>query len=118
MKTYGIPYMGSKDKIADSLIKVLPSGKRFVDLFGGGFAMTECALRQKPEKWERYLYNDFNPLVVNLVMDAIAGKYNFKNFDPKWISREEFIRERERWIHQIYLVVWKQWQGVSLWQRY
>ena len=29
-------------------------------------------------------------------MDAIKGKYNFKNFTPKWISREEFDRERER----------------------
>lgn len=37
MKQYGLPYMGSKDKIADSLMKVLPDGKRFVDLFGGGF---------------------------------------------------------------------------------
>ena len=32
MKAYGIPYMGSKDKIADSLMKVLPNGRRFVDL--------------------------------------------------------------------------------------
>ena len=96
MKNYGIPYMGSKDKICQSLIKVLPSGNRFVDLFGGGFSMTECAARTKPAKWKKFLYNDFNPLVVNLVMDAIKGKYNFKNFTPKWISRETFERERER----------------------
>ena len=94
MKCYGIPYMGSKDKIADSLIKALPSGRRFVDLFGGGFAMSECALRSG--KYQYFLYNDFNPLVVNLVMDAIKGKYNFKTFHPTWVSREQFERERER----------------------
>ena len=37
MAQYGIPYMGSKDKIADDILSVLPRGKRFVDLFGGGF---------------------------------------------------------------------------------
>ena len=94
MKVYGIPYMGSKDKIADSLMKVLPSGKRFVDLFGGGFAMSECAIRSG--KYQKILFNDLNPLIVNLVLDAIKGKYNFKNFNPVWISREDFERERER----------------------
>lgn len=85
--------MGSKDKIANSLIKALPSGERFVDLFGGGFAMTECAL--KSNKYHSFLYNDFNPLVVNLVKDAINGKFNFKVFEPQWISRKQFERERE-----------------------
>ena len=93
MKAYGIPYMGSKDKIADSLLKAIPSGKRFVDLFGGGFAMSECALRSG--KYEYVLYNDFNPLVVDLVMKAINGFYNFKRFTPYWISKSQFERERE-----------------------
>lgn len=44
MAKYGIPYTGSKSKIADEIISVLPSGDRFVDLFGGGAAMSECAL--------------------------------------------------------------------------
>ena len=44
MAKYGIPYMGSKDKIADDILSVLPGGKRFVDLFGGGFAMSHAAL--------------------------------------------------------------------------
>lgn len=33
---YGLPYRGSKNKIAEALIWALPDGKRFVDLFGGG----------------------------------------------------------------------------------
>ena len=50
----------------------------------------------RSNKFRYFLYNDFNPLIVNLVMDAIKGKYNFKNFTPNWVSREQFERERER----------------------
>lgn len=35
-KHYGVPYQGNKSRIADRIISVLPSGKRLVDLFGGG----------------------------------------------------------------------------------
>ena len=35
-KYYGIPYRGNKSRIADAIINLLPEGKRFVDLFGGG----------------------------------------------------------------------------------
>lgn len=43
MKKYGFPYKGSKSKIADELIAVMPSGNRFIDLFGGGGAVSHCA---------------------------------------------------------------------------
>ena len=33
---YGVPYQGNKSRIADIIISLLPSGKRLVDLFGGG----------------------------------------------------------------------------------
>lgn len=35
-KHYGVPYQGNKSRIADRIISVLPTGKRLVDLFGGG----------------------------------------------------------------------------------
>ena len=90
---YGIPYMGSKMKIAPTLLSKMPSGERFVDLFGGGFAMTHCAMLSG--KYHRFLYNDFNPLIVNLVRDAYYGKYNYKVFKPEFITREEFERKKE-----------------------
>ena len=37
---YGIPYKGSKNKIAENIIAQLPPAKHFYDLFGGGGAMT------------------------------------------------------------------------------
>jgi hypothetical protein len=35
MSKYGIPYKGSKSKIAENILAKLPSGHRLVDLFGG-----------------------------------------------------------------------------------
>ena len=90
---YGIGYKGSKSRIANDILSVLPSGERFVDLFGGGFAMSHAALLSG--KYKQVLYNDVNPLVVELVMDAIRGKYNQSHFVPTWISREEFNEKRD-----------------------
>lgn len=65
---FGFPYMGSKTKIALDILKQLPKGERFVDLFGGGFAMSHAALLTN--KYEKILYNDINPLITNLVKRA------------------------------------------------
>ena len=89
---YGFCYKGSKSKIAEEILEQLPAGKRLVDLFGGGFAITDCALRKFPYKWGGFYYNDFNPLLSPLIDRAIKGYYNPKNFTPVWVSREDFNR--------------------------
>ena len=89
MATYGIPYQGSKSSIAEDIIAHLPSGNRFIDLFGGGFAISHCALLSY--KWKQVVYNDINPLLPKLIQDAIDGKYNYNNFKPSWISRDDFL---------------------------
>lgn len=94
MAKYGIPYQGSKDGIAETLINILPRGKRFCDLFGGGFAMSECALYSR--KYDSVFYNEINPLLVTLIKKAINGDYNYKNFKPEWISREKFFEQKEK----------------------
>lgn len=91
MKQYGAPYMGSKSKIAEDILAVLPRGKRFVDLFGGGFAMTHCALLSG--KYEEFYYNELNPLVVDMIKKAISGEY--KN-ERRWIDRETFNSLKEK----------------------
>ena len=93
MAKYGIPYQGSKSGIADTIIAKLPRGERFVDLFGGGFAMSECALRSG--KYKAVLYNELNPLLPPLIRKAINGDYNYSRFKPEWISRAEFDRRKE-----------------------
>lgn len=95
-KHFGIPYQGSKDRIALDIHKQLPSGKRFVDLFGGGFAMSHAALLIKG-KYEKVYYNELNPLLCELIKKACSGYYNYNNgFKPEWISREDFERLKDK----------------------
>ena len=88
---YGITYQGSKNAIAEYIIELLPSGRRFVDLFGGGAAISHCAVLSG--KWQKALYNEYNPLLVDLIKRAING--DFKN-EKRWISREDFFKLKEQ----------------------
>ena len=82
---YGMPYKGSKNKIAEKLIGVLPSAEYFLDLFGGGGAMSHCALLSG--KYKHIIYNEIEPVIAKGFKMAING--NFKN-ENRWISREKF----------------------------
>lgn len=82
---YGVPYQGNKSRIADIIINILPGGSRLVDLFGGGGAITHCALLSA--KWDSYLYNDINKNITTLFMDAVNGKYRD---EKRVITREDF----------------------------
>jgi len=84
---YGCPYQGSKNKVAKQIIDFLPRGKRLVDLFGGGGAITHCGALSG--KWDSVLYNEYNPFVFDYVHNAFEGKYKDEN---RWISREAFHR--------------------------
>ena len=84
-KHYGVPYQGNKSRIADIIISLLPAGKRLVDLFGGGGAITHCGMLSG--KWDEFLYNDINPLITQLFMDAAYGKYHDER---RVITRNEF----------------------------
>lgn len=88
---YGIMYQGSKNAIAEKIIEVLPSGRRFIDLFGGGAAISLCAVLSG--KWQKVIYNEYNPLLVDLIKKAING--DFQN-EKRWISREDFFKLKEQ----------------------
>lgn len=87
---YGLPYMGSKSRIAKDIVPLLPAGKRLVDLFGGGGAITHFAIVEYGMCWSRYLYNDVDPLIVDLWKRVVGGEFAIDTFVPVWISREEF----------------------------
>ena len=84
-RNYGIPYMGSKNRIAKEIIDFLPSGETLVDLFGGGGAITDCA--NESNKWEHIIYNELNELPYKCFLKALRGEY--ENED-RWISRQDF----------------------------
>ena len=86
---YGLPYQGSKSKIAEELILQLPNATHFVDLFAGGCAMTDIALRSG--KYSTFTANDITD-VPQLFSDAINGKYAD---EQRWISREDFYRLKD-----------------------
>ena len=90
MRQYGIPYQGSKSKIADSLMAVLPSAEVFVDLFAGGCAMTHAAMLSG--KFRRFIANDISPMPTQCFHIAATGGYAN---ETRWISREEFKRLKD-----------------------
>jgi site-specific DNA-adenine methylase len=87
---YGLPYMGSKNRIAEWVVDILPASDTLYDLFAGGCAITHCAMLSG--KWNNYVINDINPGVTQLFLDAIDGKYKDEN---RWISREDFFKLKD-----------------------
>ena len=90
MINYGIPYKGSKNKIAKDIIAQLPSATHFYDLFGGGGAMTHCALLSGKYKYVHY--NELNPLVFKAFKMAVNGEFEG---ETRWISREDFEKLKD-----------------------
>ena len=89
-KRVGLAYQGSKSRIAKIIVELLPSGNRFVDLFGGGGAMTHSAILSN--KWKEFLYNDYDKIVCEYFEKAIKGEY--KN-ETRVITREDFERLKD-----------------------
>ena len=87
MKNYGFPYKGSKNRLAEKIVKLFPDAENFYDLFCGGCAITHRALIEN--RWKNYVINDIDSRCPKLFLDAINGK--FKN-ETRWISREDFYK--------------------------
>lgn len=85
-----MPYMGSKNKIAEWIIDQLPKAKHFYDLFGGGGAISHCATLSR--KYEVVHYNELNPLIYKAFQMSVNGE--FKN-EKRWISREDFHKMKD-----------------------
>lgn len=87
---YGIPYTGSKNSIAEKIINVLPPAEHFYDLFGGGGAISHCALLSGKYKYVHY--NELDPLVFKGFKMAVNGEFENEN---RWISREDFFKLKD-----------------------
>lgn len=64
-KTFGLPYMGSKNETAENIVSMFPRGRRLLDLFGGGASVTHAALVS--DRFEQVVYNDLAPLMVDML---------------------------------------------------
>lgn len=87
---YGIPYTGSKNSIAEKIIGILPPAEHFYDLFGGGGAITHCAVLSGKYKYVHY--NELDPLVFKGFKMAVNGEFKDEN---RWISREDFFKLKD-----------------------
>lgn len=83
---YGLPYKGSKNKIAKQIIDALPSAETFVDVFAGGCAIAHAALLSG--KYKRIIANDIDVKIPLLFKNAISG--NLPADYDRFVSREEF----------------------------
>ena len=82
---YGLPYKGSKNRIAKKILDVLPAAPVLYDVFAGGCAITHAALLSG--KYSRVVANDINGMIPHAFESAITG--GFRNED-RWISRGDF----------------------------
>ena len=90
MKRYGMPYMGSKNLIAEWVVSQLRVADNLYDMFAGGCAITHRAMMTK--KYKHYHINDVDGGITQLFLDAIAGK--FAN-ETRWIDRETFFERMD-----------------------
>lgn len=95
MANYGIPYMGSKDKLCDWLVTLFPPATHFYDIFGGGFSVTHAVLQRRFKDYQYFHFNEIRPGICELIQNAIKGHYSYKNFRPPWISRKDFAASKD-----------------------
>ena len=85
-----IPYMGSKRKSAHKIYLTIaqrhPESKTLIDLFCGGFAISEEFYRNG---WD-VIANDKNKYVVALIRETLSGGFNDDNWDGEFVTRKKF----------------------------
>lgn len=82
--SYGLPYQGSKSRIADWVVGNLPSAPVLVDIMCGGGAVSHAALLSG--KYGRVVLNDVNGM-ADVFVKAARGEYADYSFVP---DREQF----------------------------
>ena len=84
---YGLPYQGSKNRIAKRLVDALPPAPVLYDVFCGGCAVTHAAMLSG--KYQHFVVNDLRGWLPVAFQKAIHGGYAHED---RWISREDFKR--------------------------
>ena len=96
MARYGLPYQGSKSRIAEWVVEHLPPSHTLVDLFAGGGAITHCALLSG--KWEHIVMNDVTD-TPRVFLDVVRGEYQGFATVP---TRDEFMASEDTMLRMLY----------------
>lgn len=86
MKSYGVPYRGSKNTICTRLLEHIPSAPHLFDVFAGGCAMTHAALLCR--RFPHVHANDIPGRSLRLFQMAKDGE--LYGVGQRWVSREEY----------------------------
>jgi 16S rRNA G966 N2-methylase RsmD len=106
--SYGIPYMGSKRKLAKRIIDYIlennPECEYIWDIFGGGGAISFEALQRKQIK--EVFYNEINTGICELLKDITHNGFSDKYY--QWIDRETFHanKDADTWLGGLCKAVW------------
>ena len=95
IRKYGAAYQGSKSKIADEIISLLPAKKYFVDAFSGGGALAHCALESG--KFENIIANDLQSKKI-LEAHFLWTPEQHLEFQKRWVTKEEFEQTNDLYI--------------------
>ena len=99
IKSFGLPYMGSKNATAENIVSMFPRSKRLLDLFGGGASVTHAALVSG--RFEQVVYNDIDPLMVEML-----NRLKDEPLAPlRFVGRDEF-KERYK-VDPMVFFCWK-----------
>ena len=91
---YGLPYKGSKNSIAKSIIDALPAGDNFCDCCCGGGAILQAAVLSG--KYKTVTGFDINKAIVGLV-EATMVAFNQIDYESvRLVTKEEFYARRDR----------------------
>ena len=93
---YGLPYQGSKSRIAEWVLSVLPKSHTLVDLFAGGGAIVHAALLKG--KYDHIIANDKTDSMM-VFMEAATG--GFDGFSTV-VTRDEFLASDDTAIKILY----------------
>lgn len=104
----GIPYMGSKRKIAKELMDYMlantPNATAFYDLFGGGAAMSMEALKRPQLK--KVVYNELDTRITELLKkiqkDGVTEEFY------GWVDRETYKArlDEQSWFGGLLATCW------------
>lgn len=96
--TYGMPYCGSKNRIAMDIIAILPKARVLVDMFAGGCAISHAALVSG--RYDCIIANDVTD-IAGYFGRAVRGEIPEPD---RFVSREEFFAKKD--IDPLIRVVW------------
>ena len=91
MKRYGIPYVGSKQRLAENIVSCFPNGENFLDAMCGGGAVLHCVAESGKFKHLTGMEKDLQmSAVLSWVMSGKLAMEPDRSDYLKWVSFDEF----------------------------